>query len=111
PFALAPTLALSFWKRAAGEGGHRGIEASGAQSSWGFFVWSERGVSARDQGRSSGDPRTDRDGNRRGRGADRPRRGDRDRGGRARPPARHHARVPRPRLRVALPAEGAADLR
>ena len=43
--------------------------------------------------------------------AGRPRRRDRDRGGRPRPPARDHARVPRPRLRVAVPAEGAAGLR
>ena len=40
-----------------------------------------------------------------------PRRRDGDRGGRPRPPARRHARVPRPRVRVALPAEGAAHLR
>ena len=43
--------------------------------------------------------------------ADRPRRRHRDRGGRPRPPARDHARVPRPHLRVAVPAEGATDLR
>ena len=41
----------------------------------------------------------------------RPRRRHRDRGGRARSAAGDHARVPRPRLRVALPPEGAVDLR
>ena len=40
-----------------------------------------------------------------------PRRRDRDRGRRARPREGHHARVPRAGVRVALPAEGAHDLR
>ena len=55
--------------------------------------------------------RARRDRHRRGRGADRPRRRHGGRGGRPRPPARDHARVPRADLRVAVPAEGAADLR
>src|SRR5580765_3244615 len=65
----------------------------------------------RDQGRGCRDPRPRRDGDRRGRGGDRARRRDGDRGGRPRPSARDHPRVPGTRLRVPLPAKGAADLR
>ena len=64
-----------------------------------------------DQGRGGRAARAGRDRDRRGRGGDRPRRRHRRRGGRARPRARDHPRVPRPHLRVALPAEGAADVR
>src|SRR5262249_13361075 len=51
--------------------------------------------------------RARRDGHRRGRACDRPRRRDRDRGDRSRSPARGHARISRPDLRVAVPPEGA----
>ena len=60
------------------------------------------------QGGGGGDPGAGRDGDRRGRGAVRPRRGHRGRGRWARPAARDHPRVPGPGVRVALPAEGAA---
>ena len=60
-----------------------------------------------DQGRSGGDPRARRDGDRRGRARDGTYRRDGDRGDRSRAPAGRHPRIPRPHLRVALPAEGA----
>src|SRR5437667_785195 len=64
-----------------------------------------------DQSRSRRDPRTRRDGDRRRRGGDRACRRDRRRGDRPWAGARRHPRVPRPRVRVAVPPEGAAHVR
>src|SRR2546423_1037657 len=64
----------------------------------------------RDQGRGGRHSRAGRDGDRRGRGGDRSRGRDGRRGDRARSATRRHARVPRAGLRVALSAEGTADV-
>src|SRR6187431_2118011 len=75
----------------------------------GFFCGPER--RSRGQGRGGGDQGARRDGHRRGRERDGPRRCDRPRGGRSRPAAGHHPRVPRQGLRVALPPECPPRLR
>ena len=59
---------------------------------------------------AGGAPRTDRDRDRCCRGRDRARRRHGHRGGRSRQAARDHPRVPRPGVRVPLPAQGAADV-
>src|SRR5262245_49148668 len=80
------------------------------QRPWGLFVWSER-RRGDDENRGGGHPGARRDRDRRRGGSDWPRGRDRRRGDRSRASARHHARVPRSSLRVALPAEGRAHVR
>ena len=81
--------------------------ASGETSS----SWNGDRRRSRDQGRGSRHPRARRDGDRRGRGPDRPCRCHGGRGDRARTPARDHSRIQGANLRVAVPAEGCPDLR
>ena len=73
----------------------RGSESDNSTASGGTPCYWKGGALELGQGGGSRDPRADRDRDRRGRGRDRPRRRHRDRGGRPRPPARDHARVPR----------------
>ena len=88
-----------------------GNDASVLPASPGAFLLVQRGGRADDESGSGRRPRPRRDRNGGRRGRHRSRRRDRDRGGRPRAREGHHARVPGPRLRVAVPAEGADDLR
>src|SRR5581483_2040806 len=100
----------SIWGAGSGSSACTSGSASPTASGATCCCWNGDRRSLDDEGRDGCDPRADRDGDRRRRGGDGPRRRDGDRSGRSRPRARRDARVPRPRLRVAVPAEGVADL-
>src|SRR3954470_24950137 len=87
---------------------HRGLGTpTGAPGP--FFVV-QTGGGADGQGGGDGDTIARRDGDRCRRARSRACGRDRDRGDRARTAARRDPRVPRPGVRVAIPAEGDADL-
>src|SRR3954447_376116 len=91
--------------------GVTGRERRGSCTSPGFSDHvTEKGAPV-GEGRSGRSSRPHRDSNRCGRGGHRARRRHRRRGRGARPPAWHHARVPRTGVRVPLPAQGRPHVR